>query len=459
MANMDMLLQIAAEQERHLLRLAEEQHQVMGRSLRVAFSVLQQQARQAKPTWMQEEVHSSTLPTSQPCIAEESDPLPPEVQFEAVKEVLAELKIEPEKIAEPVLETVGSISAASAPDVSWWSRIAWRLELAFGWIVLLNLAALFLELEVYGADFHAPPDALYSAFLALEGAFDAAFLAEFLAKIFALRIGFFLMGRNVLDAFLALLGALDLVLLAVGERPAVGARAQQGRRERRQLGLAARELFWCLAMLGVLLYSGALMLGNLIQLFISDEAAALEDRLWVWANYGTGLRSVTAFLDVPFGGMQRLLVEKVSPGWISIFFLVYMALWAWLWLRIAAVFFHEALWRLDERRQAMQTLEEALRSGSDNGHAELTEERLREVCAQHHQSFAALGMDTQEAKVLFQLLAGEEAELESSELLRALRLGSSGPLLTELKRLDHKVSLLVEQEATQRLGLTPKRSR
>lgn len=35
------------------------------------------------------------------------------------------------------------------------------------------------------------------------------------------------------------------------------------------------------AMLGVLLYSGALMLGNLIQLFISDEAAALEDRLWV----------------------------------------------------------------------------------------------------------------------------------------------------------------------------------
>ena len=26
-------------------------------------------------------------------------------------------------------------------------------------------------------------------------------------------------------------------------------------------------------------------------------------------------------------------------------------------LRIAAVFFHEALWRLDERRQAMQTLE------------------------------------------------------------------------------------------------------
>ncbi|CAJ1435320.1 unnamed protein product, partial [Effrenium voratum] len=281
-----------------------------------------------------------------------------------------------------------------------------------------------------------------------EGAFDAAFLAEFLAKIFALRIGFFLMGRNVLDAFLALLGALDLVLLAVGERGAmlhvlralhclralrllrVDLRPMLPQRLERQLGLAARELFWCLAMLGVLLYSGALMLGNLIQLFISDEAAALEDRLWVWANYGTGLRSVTAFLDVPFGGMQRLLVEKVSPGWISIFFLVYMALWAWLWLRIAAVFFHEALWRLDERRQAMQTLEEALRSGSDNGHAELTEERLREVCAQHHQSFAALGMDTQEAKVLFQLLAGEEAELESSELLRALRLGSSGPLLT-----------------------------
>lgn len=44
------------------------------------------------------------------------------------------------------------------------------------------------------------------------------------------------MGRNVLDAFLALLGALDLVLLAVGERPAVGARAQQGRRERRAPG-------------------------------------------------------------------------------------------------------------------------------------------------------------------------------------------------------------------------------
>ncbi|CAJ1332739.1 unnamed protein product, partial [Effrenium voratum] len=33
--------------------------------------------------------------------------------------------------------------------------------------------------------------------------------------------GFFLMGRNVLDAFLALLGALDLVLLAVGERGAM----------------------------------------------------------------------------------------------------------------------------------------------------------------------------------------------------------------------------------------------
>ena len=49
----------------------------------------------------------------------------------------------------------------------------------------------------------------------------------------------------------------------------------------------------------VFICMGTLVLGNLLQDFIADDAASLEDRQWVWDRYGTASRAMYTFYESP----------------------------------------------------------------------------------------------------------------------------------------------------------------
>ena len=52
------------------------------------------------------------------------------------------------------------------------------------------------------------------------------------------------------------------------------------------------SLAWSMLLLLVFICMGTLVLGNLLQDFIADETASMDDRQWIWDRYGTASRAM-----------------------------------------------------------------------------------------------------------------------------------------------------------------------
>ena len=59
------------------------------------------------------------------------------------------------------------------------------------------------------------------------------------------------------------------------------------------------SLGWSMLLLLVFICMGTLVLSNLLQEFIADESASMEDRQWVWERYGTSSRAMYTFYEKP----------------------------------------------------------------------------------------------------------------------------------------------------------------
>merc|ERR1712107_467808 len=83
---------------------------------------------------------------------------------------------------------------------------------------------------------------------------------------------------------------------------------------------------WSMILLGIIIVSNGVFLGNMLHEYIMDSTNPEETRLWVYRKYGSSTRAIYTMFEVTLSGCWPNYVEtlssKVSP-WYAVYFLVY----------------------------------------------------------------------------------------------------------------------------------------
>ncbi|CAE7873834.1 CYTH1 [Symbiodinium necroappetens] len=368
------------------------------------------------------------------------------------------------------------------------------IELVTGVLVLLNSITLMVELEVegrvvgttLGLENSESLTAALPVFRVIDGIFVAFFTLELLLRIYLERSDFLHDYLNWWDAVLVFAGLVDVILsllqaeswldnavvrLTRGLKALRAFRMMRSFRLFRGLRVLVKacqcflpSLFWSMVLLGVLMSMGALMLGHLLQDFLSDPLQDLEDRQWIWTRYGTAQRAMYTLYEITFSGSwpsnARPVVEKVSQTFV-IFFVLYVTLIVFAVIRvISAVFLKDTLEaaqsdaeqlvveRMHKRAAYIEQLEGVFRAIDVTGTGMIGEERLSEILVNPRVKayFQTIDLDLHEGTALFHLLANGEGEVTLDEFISGI-LRCKGParaidqvaLHADLKHIEAKL--------------------
>ncbi|CAJ1381709.1 unnamed protein product [Effrenium voratum] len=319
-----------------------------------------------------------------------------------------------------------------------WERITKAVRSSIDYLaavlVLLNSIVLLMELEFKGNAIGArmglsegpTMEEVEPVFQNLDRFFVFVFLAELLVRMAVEQGNFRREWTNWLDTALVILGLVDfyfslqvtdgdvvpkdIVLLRLMRalKSLRAIRMMRSFRLFRGLRLLVKacqcflpSLCWAMVLLGVFMTMGALIMGNLLQSFITDETALLEDREWIWNRYGTAYRATYTLYEITFAGNwptnARPVMERVSHAFV-IFFVLYVTVIAFAVIRvISAVFLkdtldaaqndaeHLVVDRLRKKAEYVEKLETIFRAIDDSGDGTITEERFErlEAALQH----------------------------------------------------------------------------
>lgn len=224
-----------------------------------------------------------------------------------------------------------------------------------------------------------------------------------------------------------------------------------------------------MVLLLIFIIVGALVIGNILQDFIQDQSANLEDRQWIWHHYGTAYRSWLTLYEVTFAGSwptrTRPVLDKVSQGF-AIFFVLYITVIAFALIRIiTAIFLKDTLdaanndaelqimENMARRERFVRHLQGIFRAIDDTGDGMITQKRLEKVLSNPkvRAYFQTLDLDITESTALFHLLDDGDGEVTLHEFISGIlrckghaRAIDQVALHTDIRMLDKKVSRLGE---------------
>lgn len=347
------------------------------------------------------------------------------------------------------------------------------LDCVMGFLVLLNALAMAVELECIGnqsgatIDVHVTWHCADSAvFPVLEHVFTWIFAAELALRAHATRCRYFTKLVNIGDTLLVILPIVDLYILS----PLAGMSANIDILRLLRLGKLARavrlmrtlklfrglrllvqacssflpSLAWSMALLGICMMMGSLVMSNLLQDFITDSEKPMEARLWVWTYYGTAYRAMYTMYEITFAGnwptRARPLLEDVDHRY-AIFFIIYVTFIVFAVIRIiTAVFLRETLEaanndaelmvqeRLLQNARYVKKLEGIFAAMDDSGDGVLSEDEMTQLLMdQRVQAYLqSLDLDVAEGQALFQLLQNGEGMVTYEDFIDGI-LRCKGP--------------------------------
>lgn len=499
----DFLQALSFEQQR-LLEVSQEQSSLWSRHLQETFERLSA-AKLPRP---QEELIngqgatklSGLLRPHQPSLLAESvDPCPePAVLLEELPVVSAppsrEISRHPTNISSnsrktsknirsehtQILKTQTSLTARSH---SLREKAAAYVDYLAAFLVLLNSAVMMLELELEGraigrnlALSEGPQlQDIEGLFKTLHHTFVFVFLAELLI-------------RNWFDVVLVLAGLLEVFFIGGDPKNILMMRLMRTLKAFRavrmvrtfrlfkglQLLVKACTCFlpslgWSMVLLVVFMSIGTLVLGNLLQDFITNESNNLEDRHWIWNRYGTAYRAMYTLYEVTFAGNwptnARPVLEKVSQGFV-VFFVLYVTIIVFAIIRvISAIFLKDTLDaaqadaesvvvdRLRKKAEYLQKLESLFRAMDEEGDGMISEQKLLSIFANPKVEayFQTLDVDVTEGAALFNMIDNGDGQVTLDEFVDGI-LRCRGParaldqvaMRADLKNLDSKLNALLQ---------------
>jgi len=368
-------------------------------------------------------------------------------------------------------------------DRSWRGRISvWvdeRLDMIIGFVILLNVIFVYVELErtgdhagvLMGAKTVENWPQLDTTFGVIAHLFTAIFLLELCLKLWCLRLGFFYAGGtlqkfNLFDAAIVVASVMDLWIIS----PAFGSRASGSSMQLMRLCRLMRvvrslrvvrsfemfsrlrhlvatvvasffALFWSLVLLSVVMLMAALVMCQSVNLIFLDEGIPLEFKVDFFRYFGTPSRSLWTMFEITFGGgwqkYARPLVEEVSVWW-SLFFIVYIAGVIFAMFRIiTALFIKDTMSvaaqdaeaviqdKMKEKARYAEKLLDVFSAADTSGDGYVTWEEFEELIQDETAStyLTTLELDPASAKLLFSMLDDGDNRVSVQEFVKgALRL-------------------------------------
>jgi len=381
------------------------------------------------------------------------------------------------------------------------NRIKSFIDYGAAVLVLLNSVVLLLELEFEGSAIGGAlgliegPDMeqVEPVFRLLDRFFVFVFTLELLMRLAVERSEFRKEWTNWLDVILVVLGLVDfyfslqvesgdvvpkdivLLRLVRALKSLRAFRMMRSFRLFRGLRLLVKacqcflpSLCWAMVLLGVFMTMGALIMGNLLQSFLTDDTANFEDKEVIWLKYGTAYRAMYTLYEITFAGNwptnSRPVLEKVSHAYV-IFFVLYITVIAFAVIRvISAVFLkdtldaaqndaeHMVVDRLRKKAEYVEKLEIIFRAIDDSGDGIITEARMNEILSNQKIAayFQTLDLDVHEGAALFHLLDNGDGEVTLEEFIDGI-MRCKGParaidqvaMHADLKQLDAKMAKLL----------------
>lgn len=374
------------------------------------------------------------------------------------------------------LEVIDSWAAAEMLGVTGEDRMMGRFDTLIGILVLLNAFAMALTLECLGSQ-SAASLGITGGFSVcdaspvldvLEHFFVVAFGLELIYRLYCLRCDYFRDYWNWADATLVIIGVTDLYLLdpLLSGSPAHNAttlrvfrvvklarvvrivRALRLFRGLRVLvhacGSFLPSLSWSMALLGLCMLSGGLLIGNLLQDYISDESQDPEWRLWVWQHYGTSYRSIYTMYEMTFAGnwgvYARPVLEHVSHAYV-VFYVTYITFIVFAVIRvITAIFLRETLEAANNdaelmvqeglRRKAtyIHKLESIFNAIDESQDGLIDEDEMNELFMDTRVTtyLETLDIDVMQSSALFHLLANGDGQITCGDFIDGI-LRCKGP--------------------------------
>jgi len=327
-----------------------------------------------------------------------------------------------------------------------------HFEPIIGILIVLNAVFVFVELQVCGekgdralSGEEQPPlmTEIDYLFKVLEHCFNAAFLLEVLVRLCVDRSQYCCSFSNVLDLLAVVATSIDLYILqnlAPQTRQNFLATMRMLRLCRllriirmidifqplrvlmHSVVLSFMSIFWSLLILLLFMFEGSLLLCQLLQPYVLDEAGVLKDREWAHRYYGNSVKSLYTIFEATFSGCwpgyARELVENVSP-WYAAFFVPYVTFVIFTLIRIIyALLLKETLQaaaqdadvviqnKMRETTQLVKKLSDLFAEADASGDGYLGRDEFEQILAYPRVQtwMSALGLDTQDTNLLFSIL-------------------------------------------------------
>lgn len=379
-----------------------------------------------------------------------------------------------------------------------WKRVRHTLDFVAGALVIFSCLLLLLELEVEGEIIGANAGYLVDVdpvllkgwlpiFETADVVFMVIFLLELLTRVLAEWPHWHKDYANLFDAVLVVIGFIDLLVMTPANSGTPNAsalrivrtlkcvravRLMRTFRFVKGLRLLVQachcflpSLCWSMILLAVFMSMGALVMGNLLLIFVENQEANPEDRLWIWTRYGTAYRALYTLYEVTFAGNwptnARPVMEKVSHAYVF-FFLLYVTLVVFAVIRvITAIFLKDTLDaaqndaeqlvldRMNKKAKYVEQLEAVFKAIDQRGDGTVSEERLQELLAHPEVAayFNVLDLDVQETSVFFHIIDNGDGEVTLDEFIDGIlrckgnaRAVDSMAIRADLKKLTTKVN-------------------
>lgn len=468
------------EEQRFVLKLAEEQRSLLIGAVDQCFLRLIDQLNFAIPT-------DSPLPldfmkpTTQPMLIEQPEeclpalpqpmiPAPPSPRHDSSKEIdedpiSAEIDEDPIS-AEPSQVSVLKLKWKSLEGIYPTKSNQAFLDVVIGVVILFNAFAMLADFE-YDGLVHAKdlgiqasvwPESLGVALQTSETIFAVVFLLELLLRLSVLRLDYFRSCFNILDALLVLVSLISVAnLQATAVMNLNVVRLVRLARIMRSLRLfRAMRLFsglrimvssinktlpflmWALCFLAVYILVAALIVGHLLKTFTEDEDQDLDIRRWVWEHYGTSFWAAYTMFEITFSGgwpgKVRPVLMHVS-SWYIILFLPFVAFVNFAALKvITGIILKEtfnatyadasiiAAEKLKSHKKQMAELARIFKTLDTTGDGKISEEEFLEALDKPEVRYFLedLGMLPHEMRGLFHLVDDGDGHISWEEFMNSV---------------------------------------
>jgi len=228
----------------------------------------------------------------------------------------------------------------------------------------------------------------------------------------------------------------------------------------RTLSQSAGSLIWSMVLIGVIIIAAGVLMAQLLLGYIEDESADSQTRKWVYKQYGSAARATYTMFEGAFTAAwtrnAEPLIEEVWYGYAA-FYVVYVVMINFAMIRVISALFlkqtmqvasHDAdkraIDKMQERAKFMKEVQDFFELMDESGDGVLDEAEFNNMLRQPKVQvlFEMLELSEAEAKMLFEVLSGDEGVVDYREFLDGAMKMKHSSRAVESVQVLHEVTVL-----------------